>query len=307
MNMNILVTGASGFLGRPVCGALQQCGYHVTALNRRLQPGPWDQQFLFNLQYPTIDADILTGIDAVIHLAGIAHDSGFTQAEYAQLNVRASLSLALMSLGANVDRFIYISSGRVAGVIENEDSVDDYANSKYDAELGLRKISAEQQLPLTIVRPALVYGAGVKGNLARMLNAVQQGWFPPPPATEGGVAMIASKDVAGAIIAILTHANTTGKTYGLDDGEVYNPRRIYTEIKKQLHRPIPAWSMPMALLKSAAKIGDFSDRNGVHLPLTSSVLEKLFANTAHHCNALTEDTGWHPTRTLADELPGMLV
>lgn len=306
MHKHILITGATGFLGKPLCTALQQNGYQVTAVNRSLQPGPWDQQYVFDLQSPRIDPELLSGIDTVIHLAGIAHDTGFSQAEYTQINVRGTLSLALMSIGANVDRFIYVSSRRVAAVIEGADSADAYAHSKYDAELGLRKISAEQHMRLTIIRPSLVYGTGVKGNLEQMLNAIQQSWFPPLPESEGGISMVAAEDVASALIAILENDNTIGKTYSLDDGEVYNPRRIYTETRNQLQRSIPAWSVPMSWLEIAAKIGDLADRKGIHLPLSSLVLAKMFANTASHCDALNKDTGWQPAKILKDLLPDIL-
>ena len=305
-NKRILITGATGFLGRPLCASLQQQGWHITALKRQLEPGPWDQEYLFDLNSPVVDPEVLTDMDAVIHLAGIAHTAGFTQSEYAQTNVRGSLSLALMSVGANIKRFIYISSSRVTSVIENLTSADYYAYSKYDAELGLKKISAEQNLPLTIVRPSLVYGAGLKGNLHSLLTGIREGWIPPLPETTGGVSMLAVDDLISALQVILDNATTIGKTYSLDDGEVYNPRRIYLDVRNHLGKSIPGWSIPMSVLETAAKMGDFADRHGLHLPLTTPRLEKLFADMASPSIALTEDTGWRPGKTLKDLLPEML-
>lgn len=303
----ILITGATGFLGKPFCASLQHRGWHVTALNRCLQPGPWDRQYAFDLNSPVVDPEVLAGVDAIIHLAGIAHDTGFTQTEYAQINVRSSLALALMSVGADVKRFIYISSTRVASVLNNLETADYYAHSKYDAELGLRKISAEQNLPLTIVRPSLVYGAGVKGNLSSLLTAILQGWIPPLPETEGGVSMIATEDLISALIIILENDTTIRKTYSLDDGEVYNPRRIYRDARSHLRKSIPGWSIPISVLATAAKLGDLADRHGLHLPLTTPRLEKLFANTASPDTRLHQDTGWQPNKKFADVLPEILL
>lgn len=303
----ILITGATGFLGRPLCASLQQRGWHVTALNRRLQSGPWDQQYAFDLNSPVVDPEVLTGIDAIIHLAGIAHDTGFAQTEYAQINVRGSLALALMSVGAEVKRFIYISSTRVVSVLNNLETTDYYAYSKYDAELGLRKISAEQNLPLTIVRPSLVYGAGLKGNLSSLLTAILHGWIPPLPETEGGVSMIATEDLISALITILENETTIRKTYSLDDGEVYNPRRIYRDTRNHLQKSIPDWSIPISVLATAAKLGDLADRHGLHLPLTTPRLKKLFANTASADTTLNQETGWQPNKKFADLLPEILL
>lgn len=118
--------------------------------------------------------------------------------------------------------------------------------------------------------------------------------------------MISAADVTSALIAILDNDATVGKTYSLDDGEVYNPARIYRDTRIYLQKTIPAWSVPISVLAALAKLGDLAGRHKIYLPLTTPRLEKLFANTASHDTTLNEDTGWQPNKKFKDVLPEIL-
>lgn len=306
LEKKILITGTTGFIGYRLSAHLNSLGWSVVALNRTSRQGPWQSDYRFDLAAPAIEPEIFSDVQAVIHLAGIAHTSGFTAGEYAQNNTRASISLAMQALSVGVNRFVYFSSSHARPNKDNEVVSDDYAVSKADAELGLRRLSREQGLQLTVVRPALVYGAGVKGNLVKLLRAIKKGWLPLLPETPGGISMVAVSDVSGAIQAILDNDVTINKIYGLDDGEIYNPRRICLESIQALGRRQPSWSIPMTLLKRLAMLGDMGERMRMHAPLTSQVLQKLFVTNAYHDVSLAEDTGWRPANRLKDLLPEMI-
>ena len=193
--MNILVTGASGFVGKVLCETLLENAYEVTGVYRA------QSNIVPNVK-PCVISDIsattdwkesLSNVDVIVHLAARVHvmnDSAEDPlAEFRKLNVDATLNLANQAKVAGVKRFIYISSVKVNGELTaaNQPFVeadvanpqDAYAISKYEAELALTNLCQHSPMQLVIIRPPLIYGAGVKANFASMMRVVKKG-FPLP-------------------------------------------------------------------------------------------------------------------------------
>lgn len=304
----VLVTGASGFIGRPLCQSMREKGIKVTALNRSTHCGPWDDEIVADIAELTFNARNMQKCDAAIHLAGIAHSDNVDHSEYERNNVKGTIQLVESGIAAGIRRFIFISSTKAIPFAENVNlKQNSYGQSKYQAELELKRLAESAKIDLTIIRPALVYGVGVRGNLGRMIEAIYSHWLPPLPETDHGISMISVSDVVEAISTTLNNDVTISQTYTLTDNQVYSARRIYNEITAGFDRRVPGWYLPMPLIQSAAFMGDLIGKLfNSSLPINKEVVEKLFADFRYSSHEISIDTGWQPRQVLADVLPSII-
>lgn len=172
--MKIAITGASGFLGREFVKS-SSINYDILALSRKKidSCGCIVYKDLFE-----VEADELKGCDVFIHLAGLAHKQNVSFEEYCNVNVHMTVHLAKKAANAGVKRFVFMSSIGVNGFTSNGTDLNEnsevkpfnyYTQSKYLAELELKKVSKELDIELVIIRPPLVYGKNAPGNF-RLLN-----------------------------------------------------------------------------------------------------------------------------------------
>lgn len=177
----ILVTGASGFVGRAATAAFTQRGWATRAAVRR-PPEPAFAPDVEVALHPDLSEvfdwrPLLKGVDQVIHLAGIAHAvRGISPERYDRINRLATAELAAAAARAGVDRFVFVSSIRAQSgpaadhaLTERDGAAptDAYGHSKLAAETAVRSAG----VPFTILRPVVLYGPGVKGNFALLLRA----------------------------------------------------------------------------------------------------------------------------------------
>lgn len=212
----IALTGATGFIGRHLLADLTARGYRVRVLLRRPTTVPEGaaSAVVGDLTRPINMAAALSGIDAVVHSAGLAHAnlgptaSGTPEDDYRTLNTEATRRLAEAAARAKVRRFVFLSSIRaqvgasapeVVGEGDPPRPTDAYGRSKLEAEAALAEIG----LDWVALRPVLVYGAGVKGNMAALLRLARS----PYPLPLGGLAarrsLIALESLSGAVDAVL--------------------------------------------------------------------------------------------------------
>ena len=187
-----LVTGASGFIGTALCERLTAHGWRVRAVSRGAV-GDFDRNVILCDDLAAVNParldDWLDGVDVVFHLAGRAHrDDRGPELERYQLHRRDNVATTQLLFAAaqrnSVARFIYLSSIKVLGDVsevplspgDDPDPKDVYAQSKLEAERHLEDARRANGTHVTIVRPPLVYGPGVKGNFAALLGAVARGW-----------------------------------------------------------------------------------------------------------------------------------
>jgi len=244
-----LVTGASGFVGRAVVAAFAQSGRAVRAAMRR----PPDVAFPAGVevvQHPDLAQSFdwtpfLAGVDQVVHLAGIAHTGGVAPERYDRINRRATAELAAAAAQSGLHQFVFVSSIRAQtgpsadhALTERDEPAptDAYGRSKLAAEAAVRSSG----VPFTILRPALFYGPGVKGNFALLLRAARTRAPLPVKDFVNRRSLISIDNFISALDFVLSTPATIGETYVLADPGI-PPRLgdlIATMRKAQGRRPL---------------------------------------------------------------------
>ena len=257
----IAITGSSGFIGRKLVKALYK--NDLKLLVRSIDYLNPIKQVKFDL-HSLIPSNIFSDVSTVFHLAGFAHDFRDAikiQKLYQRVNVDATVQLAELAVQSGVKKFIFISSVKaggdsVFGVSASEkdqsDPKDVYGKTKREAELKLLKIGKESGMHVSIIRPSLVYGPNVKGNLQLMLSGINKGWFPPLPETGNRRSMIHVDDLVRAILLVADDVRANGEIFIATDGEPHSSREIYNAMCKVVGKSAPKWSIPKFLFDIAS-------------------------------------------------------
>lgn len=226
----VLVTGASGFVGGTLCADLARLGYKVRAAVRN--PEVFSIAECDVLKISSIDSDAdwsdsVAGMDVVIHLAARVHvmsdNAADPLAEFRRVNTAGTENLARQAASAGVKRLVYVSSIKVNGEATDggrkfsESDLpgpqDPYGISKWEAEQALHRVAKETGLEVVIVRPPLVYGAGVKGNFAQMLKVLAHGIPLPLASVHNRRSLVYLGNLVDALILCATHPAAAGQTY----------------------------------------------------------------------------------------------
>lgn len=251
----ILVTGASGFVGRNLVAALAAGGRPYVARGR--DAGAADG---------TTDwSPMLDGARSVVHLAG--RHVGDAQAFEADIEM--TLNLARQAAARGVERFVFLSSikvngertapGQVFTEADTPEPLDLYGQSKLRIEQAL----AALDLPVTIVRAPLVYGPGVNGNFRKLINAVERGWPLPLGAVENRRSMVAVGNLCDFIMRGLDEPAAAGETYVLADGEDVSMPDLLRRLARAMNRPSRLFSVAPQLLETGLRVaglGGIADR-----------------------------------------------
>ena len=259
--MTTLITGATGFIGRRLISAVDG---EIRVLSRAAHSDL--ETVICDLQSSVISDNTLDSIDTVFHLAGFAHDmrdpSKIVDLYY-KINVSATVQLAELAVKSGVKRFVFVSSVKAGGIstpkkcINENDQIDPegiYGKTKREAELRLLKIGKESGMHISIIRPSLVYGPDVKGNLKSMLLGVEKGWFPPLPETGNRRSMIHVDDLVRAILLVAKDECANGEIFIATDGTPHSSRYIYNAMCSALDKSIPKWSVPKTLFDIASLV-----------------------------------------------------
>ena len=259
--MRILVTGASGFVGRALVEDLAAQGHRVRAAMR--QPADIFSRSVevvavSDLARPLEWRTLLSDINAVVHLAGIAHiTSGIAEDLYDRVNRAATAALAAAAARDRIARLVFVSSIRAqAGPAcdhplteaDTPHPVDAYGRSKLAAEDAIRAA----QLPFTILRPALIYGPGVKGNLADLIRLARSPWPLPLGALRNRRSLLARSNLVAAIHHALVAPAMLNETYVVGDREPLTIAEIVAALRAGLGRgprliPVPPSLLALAL------------------------------------------------------------
>lgn len=307
-SVKCLVSGATGFIGRRLCRQLFANGDSVTALSRSGTPLPdGTGTHPVNLACRSPADELLWGADVVFHLAGIAHQHA-PDAAYHEINYLATVRLARQAARAGVRCFVFLSSVKAMGPADargarSEDDCappgDAYGRSKWQAECALREEFAGGPMSVIILRPALVYGPGSKGNLAFLARAVRAGLPRPPQA--GGRSMVALDDLVELLCKVERYAGERVQTWIVADGQVYTTRYIYDQLRLAQGKGTgPAW-LPLSGWRLAATL---LDRLTGATP--GATFDKLFGTELYSNAALVAATGWRPRYQLGDVIDQMV-
>jgi nucleoside-diphosphate-sugar epimerase len=264
--MRVLVTGASGFVGAVLCRGLVARGHAVRAAVRSAgSPGAAPPE-LQQVVIPDIAAEfdrraLLEGIDAVVHLAAIAHRSAGSEAELRRVNVDGTVQLAEAAAGF-VRRFVFLSSVKVhgedsgGGAYGEADALrpeDSYGRSKLETERALTGIADRSGMELVLIRPPLVYGPGVKANFLRLLGWVDSGLPLPFASVHNRRSLIYLGNLVDAIALCTEHPAARGP-FLVSDVETVATPDLVSRIARALGRPARLLPAPPALLRAVATI-----------------------------------------------------
>lgn len=318
MTQLALVTGSSGFVGAALVQTLRAAGWLVRGASRGPDTAGCDEHVRVDL-VRGVPEEAVRGATTVFHLAGKAHavgEVGEDDAAYWPVNVDGTQTLLVAARAAGVPRFVYVSSVKATGPSPNGLPADESILTSADTPYGRSKRRAEQlvleagqnaAMHVAVLRPSLVYGPGVKGNLERMLAAVDHGRFPPVVDTGNRRSMVHVRDLAAALVLVATREQAAGRTYVVTDGRTYSTREIFEAMCRALDRPVPRWSIPVAPLRVAAKLGDAGGRmRGRRLPFDSTALERLAGSAWYTSARLRDELAFAPRYDLTAALPEMV-
>ena len=263
--MKVLVTGATGFVGKHLLDELQEQGFDTKVIVR--SPDKVDKQGLSSIaavrdlsdKEGLLDACI--GIDVIVHLAGIAHVMGDGGSElsdqYYMVNVVGTRNLLNAAVEQGVGKFIFMSSVKVlgestAGAPYTENSVcrplDEYACSKMEAEKIVEEMCVDNGIDWAIVRPPLIYGPGVKANFFRLMRLVKSGMPLPLGMCNNRRSLVYVGNLTSLIIRIIRKEEGPDCTLLISDGKDLSVAQLIRKMGNAIGSRSVLLPVPISLL-----------------------------------------------------------
>lgn len=272
--MRVLVTGASGFVGSPLCRHLSQSGINVRAVVRNpsipvVPPAEWETFVLGEINESTDWRQALTGVDVVIHAAARVHvmrdRSEDPLAEFRRVNTTGTEHLARQAARLGVQRVVYLSSIKVNGEntepfapfreTDSPNPQDPYGISKLEGEVALKNVASETGLEVVIVRPPLVYGPHVRGNVATMLSLAYRGIPLPLGSIANSRSFLAVENLCSFLHQCITSPAAAGETFLVSDGRALSTPELFRLLSAGMGKRARLYSIPDRLLKTVCTVG----------------------------------------------------
>ena len=289
----VLVTGANGFVARGLFACKPADIEYVAASRNSIEidNATWRRSPDLG---PSADwGPALEGVDGVVHLSGRVHlpvDADPTP--YFTENLDGTVKLAQDACKAGVRRFVFLSSAKVLGdesgaISLSEQSEaqpgDPYSASKLAAEQALMKL--KDRMEVTILRPPLVYGAGVKANFLALLTAVERGVPLPLASVRNRRSLVGVDNLASAIVTCLESRAAAGRIYNVSDGAPLSTPGLIRAMACALGRPARLFSFPPAILEACGNLlgrGETVKRLTRSFELDDSAIRKELGWSAPH-------------------------
>lgn len=309
----VLITGANGFVGQALCAEVMRRGLHVRGAVRSAceLPAEVEPAVVGAIDDATDWTAALRGVDMVIHLAARVHMMNDTiadpLAEFRKVNLHGTANLARQAADAGVRRLVYVSSIKVNGKsslspqaegaqnIFTEKDIPDpqepYGVSKWEAEQALHRVNGDTGLEVVIVRPPLIYGSGVKGNFAQMMNIVHKKIPLPFASIHNLRSLLYLGNLTDALIACATHPAASGQTYLICDGEDISTPELLRQLAAGMGVPSRLLPFPPAMLKLVANLAGKSQQ-----------IERLIGSLRIDGDKIRTDLNWTPPFTVRQGL-----
>lgn len=308
--MTVLVTGATGFIGRRLLERLTADGVRVRALYRRAAGTDhplieWRQ--VARLHDPEEVAPLLAGVDTVLHLAGLAHQTGKAGEgrwqEFQLANATVTRVLAEASAVASVRRFVYISSIAVMGTSSElplnasmtANPQTDYGRSKLEGEVELERALRSSQTDWCILRPPVVYGPSNPGNMQRLLRLIATGLPLPLGAIHNRRSFMFIDNLVDAIVAVMRAGGPIRGRFIVGDGTDLSTPDLVRALALANNRPVKLVAVPVFLLRALALCADVVGKvTGKSLPFDSYSVDRLRESLPVDPVPFSARFAWHP-------------
>ena len=303
----VLLTGASGFVGKGVLRRLIANGNEVTTTSRRV----WNDAPSFS-SHCTVDSIhgntdwsiAVRGQKTVVHCAARVHvmnDSAKNPLEeFRAVNFHGTLNLARQAVEAGARRFIFISSIGVNGAetfdlpFNSDDAVAPhsyYSLSKYEAEVGLLQLAEKMGLEIVIIRPPLIYGMNAPGNFGSLMRWIRRGLPLPLGAIHNQRSFVALDNLVDLIATCINHPNAANQIFLASDGEDLSTTLLLRRMGQALGKPARLIPVPSGLLRlGAALVG------------RSTVAQSLCGSLQVDISKTRQLLGWTPPLSVDEGL-----
>lgn len=306
--MRLLITGATGFIGKNLVAELLERNFNISiAVRQKTKLFP-DNVKQFEVRdfggHPDFSTSLVK-IDCVIHLAGMAHiltkNNDMLWNEYNNTNTKLTLNLAKQAVTAKVKRFIFLSSIAVNGNQSNQPFVETdspnpkglYAKSKYEAEQQLLKLAKKSSLDVVIIRPPLVYGNNTPGNFGRLIKWASSNIILPLPlgAVNNTRSFIAIDNLVSFIIVCTFHPKSSNEIFLIADNDPLSTKELLNKIAKAFRKKALLFPVPVKWMYFVAKIlGNETDAI------------RLFSSLTIDNGKARELLDWQPITTMDEQL-----
>jgi len=306
---NILVTGASGFIGRALITELLKNGHTVFGLVRK-NISSFNSQFYTNILIEDISKPIHykqnIKIDIIYHLAAKTHSISKKYNKFYDVNVLGMKNILDLSNRLKIKKIIMLSSIKVNGegflnnenfysTISNANPLDHYGRSKLKAENLLKEYSKINNINFIILRTPLVYGACVKGNLNKLMSYIDKNIPLPVINTNNERSLIGLRNLVSALIIVAFNDKAIGKTYLVSDDKPIRVECLYKNIAKLMNKKLFLVKFYSSFLKILV------------WPLGKTKLVDKISNSLIIDNSkIKQDTEWTPSISFIDELKYMV-
>ena len=306
--MKIMLTGATGFIGKSLVFELLQQNFNVSIAVRQktnLFPCKVKQFVVGDFEDNPDFSASLTKVDCVIHLAGRAHVIDKIKSselnDFRNINKDLTLHLAKQAIDSGVKRFLFLSSIGVNGNQNNKPFLEtdtpnpqeSYAISKYEAEQDLMRLSQDTGLEVAIIRPPLVYGYGAPGNFGRLVKWVGAKLILPLPlgSVKNARSLIAIDNLVSFIITCIAHKNAANEVFLISDREDLSTTQLLRKIAKAFNKKIFLLPIPVQLMIFlAGLLGRRADAI------------RLFSSLRVDSSKAKELLDWNPKITMDEQL-----
>lgn len=303
MSQLVLVTGASGFVGRTLCQVITDAGFRVRAAVRRsgAAAAGIEQVAIGDIGSATDWTEALHGVDAVVHAAARAHIMNAKPSDfdlYYETNARGTACLAEAAASAGVRRFVYVSSIKVNGEerpvgayqpTDTPNPQDPYGKSKWEGEQALLATAGTMQA--AIVRPPLVYGPGVRANFLRLMRWVDKEYPLPLASIQNRRSMVSVWNLCDLLAHLIRCPLSHNQAWLVSDGEDLSTPELIRNIAAAMGRRPWLLPMPVALLQLAGTLMG-----------KGAEISRLRGSLAVDITATRERLGWSPRISMHDAL-----